>query len=285
MELKYDPAQPLDLKISLLMGQAFRWRPDGEWFSGVVRGQLIRVRQVSSGLLEFHGCPGPDDYVAELLRDYLRLDEDILAIYREISVKDRSIGELVQKYSGLRVLRQEPWECLIAYCCSAPNSVQGIARLVERLATEYGESLELGSEGGHTLPTPERLADVSERELRHKGFGLHAPRMLTLAREVSNGSLNLDGLRTATYQEAKNTLMTYKGIKHKVASCISLFSLDKMEAFPVDRNISRALVNYCFPGLRETWLRTLETRGQEHFGRYAGYAGQFLFYDKRGGKP
>ena len=75
--------------------------------------------------------------------------------------------------------------------------------------------------------------------------------------------------------------MSYRGIKHKVAACVSLFSLDKTEAFPVDRNIGKALVENCFPELRETQLRTLEKRGEQRFGQYAGYAGQFLFHDMR----
>ena len=281
MELKYDAAQPLDLEISLLMGQAFRWSQNGKWLSGVVRGQFIRVRQTSPGLLEFHSSPGPDEAVTNLLSDYLRLEEDVLSIYREISGRHRKIDELVAKYWGLRILRQEPWECLIAYCCSAPNSVRGITRLVERLATEYGEPLQLDGERRHTFPSPEQLAQADEKELRERKFGLHTPRILQVARAVSNGSLDLDRLKTRCLPEAKEILLSYSGISHKIASCVSLFSLNKMEAFPVDRHISEALVKYCFNDLSKTQLRTLERRGQEYFGPYAGYAGQFLFHHMR----
>ena len=280
MKLIYDPEQPLDLGISLLMGQAFRWRQDGEWFCGVVRGNIIKARKVRDGVLEYHGAPGSDEPVGEILRDYLALDQNINAIYQDIS-RDPKIAELVKKYRGLRILRQEPWECLVAYCCSAPNNVPGISRLVEKLARNYGDSIELAGENTYTFPSPASLAELSEVDLRHERFGLHSSRIIKVAQDVAAGTLDLEDLRVLPYQEAKRRLMAYKGIKDKIANCVLLFSLGKVKAFPVDRHIGRALVTHCLPDLRESQFRKLEVRGQEHFGQYAGYAGQFLFHDMR----
>ena len=124
MQLEYDAGQPLDLKISLRMGQAFRWKAESDgWFSGVVSGQFIQLRKVREGLLEFQAAPGPDARAAVIIRDYLRLNEDIAAIYADLANRDPKVNELVAKYRGLRILRQEPWECLVAYICSANNKV------------------------------------------------------------------------------------------------------------------------------------------------------------------
>ncbi len=161
-----------------------------------------------------------------------------------------------------------------ANCCSAPNSVSGISRLVEKLAKSYGEPLGTAGEGAHTFPSPSALSKVDEFELRREGFGLHSARV---AQDVANGDLDLEQLRVMPYQEAKMRLMAYKGIKDKVANCVLLFSLDKNEAFPVDRNIGRALVKFSFNYLSETELKTLEKRGHEHFGQCAGYAGRSCF--------
>ena len=281
--LPFDHSQPLNLKISLTMGQAFRWKATGAgWFSGVVQGQHIQVRQVQDGFLEFRGQPGPDAEIARILKTYLRLEEDIAAIYAALSNRDGKIAELVAKHRGLRILRQEPWECLIAYCCSAPNSVPQISRLVERLAEHYGEPIALDNAVRHRFPPPERLAAVGEAELRLRKFGLHARRISLISREVASGSLNLDALREreVSCSEVRNRLKSYRGISDKIADCVSLFSLDKPDAFPIDRHIRNALSGY-FPGVKMPSDGRLREWALDKFGPYAGYAGQFLFYAER----
>lgn len=282
-QLNFDAGQPLDLKISLTMGQAFRWKASGDgWFSGVVQGQHIQVHKIREGLLEFRGQPGPDAEIARILKTYLRLKEDIAAIYDCLSKRDGKIAELVAKHRGLRILRQEPWECLIAYCCSAPNSVPQISRLVERLAKHYGEPIALDNAVRHRFPPPERLATVDETELRLRKFGLHARRISLISQEVANGSLNLDALREreVSCSEVRNRLKSYRGISDKIADCVSLFSLDKPDAFPIDRHIRNALSGY-FPGRKTPSDAKLRDWALDHFGPYAGYAGQFLFYAER----
>ena len=104
--------QPFDLDLTLDAGQTFRWRKEsdngGGWWNGVVRRQLIRIRQGDGGRLEFECAPGPDDVVQEMLHRYFRLDDDIGAIYESIS-RDYRMAELVHRYHGLRLMRQEPW--------------------------------------------------------------------------------------------------------------------------------------------------------------------------------
>lgn len=282
-QLPFDAGQPLDLKISLTMGQAFRWKKTSDgWFSGVVRGQHIHVHQVQDGLLEFRGQPGPDSALAAILKTYLRLEEDIAAIYACLSKRDGKIAELIARYPGLRILRQEPWECLIAYCCSAPNSVPQISRLVERLAKYYGEPIALDNAVRHRFPPPELLAAVDEAKLRQLKFGLHARRISLISREVANGSLNLDALREkeVSCSEVRSRLKSYRGISDKIADCVSLFSLDKPDAFPIDRHIRNALSGY-FPGRKTPPDAKLRDCAQNYFGPNAGYAGQFLFYAQR----
>ena len=282
--LPFNARQPLDLQISLRMGQAFRWQKAADgWFSGVVQGQHIQVRQPSPGVLEFRGQPGPDAAIAAILTNYLRLEEDITAIYDCLSKRDGKIAELIARYPGLRILRQEPWECLIAYCCSAPNSVPQISRLVERLAKHYGEPIALDNAVRHRFPPPERLAAVDEAKLRQLKFGLHARRISLISREVASGSLNLDALREreVSCSEVRSRLKSYRGISDKIADCVSLFSLDKPDAFPIDRHIRNALAGY-FPGVKMPSNSRLRDWAQSYFGPYAGYAGQFLFYEQRG---
>ena len=288
-QLPFNASQPLNLQISLRMGQAFRWQKTSDgWFSGVVQGQHIQVRQLQDGLLEFRGQPGPDAEIERILKTYLRLDEDIAAIYADLSNRDGKIAELIAKYPGLRILRQEPWECLVSYICSANNNVEQIGRLVERISKKFGIPLSLDGETRHSFPAPERLADKPS-QLEKLGLGLdRAPNIYRAARRIVGGDLDLEVLKSVSYPEAKCRLMEYdgkgkkpaNGIGDKIADCVLLFSLDKPEAFPIDRHIGRALVKHCFSGRQNTPLRTLQVQGQRHFGPYAGYAGQFLFYEE-----
>lgn len=284
MQLKFDAKQPLDLQISLRMGQAFRWEKAGEgWFSGVVQGQFIQVRKVREGLLEFRGQPGPEDAIASILKTYLRLDEGdkIAAIYADLSKRDGKIAALIAKYPGLRILRQEPWECLIAYILSAQSPIPRIERNVKALADQFGDPI---APGVHAFPKPRQLANASQEEISQEltGFHRYAISISRAAREVAEGRLDLDGLARMNYAQARQRLKRCYGVGDKVADCVLLFSLDKPKAFPIDRHIGRALVKHCFAGRQgNTPLRTLQVQGQKHFGRYAGYAGQFLFYEER----
>ena len=124
--------QPLDLGLTLKAGQAFRWQRDGDgWWVGVISGQLVRIRQHNDGGdLEFECAPGPEGSVGELLHRYFRLDDPIAEIYQSISRND-AMAKLVDRYRGLRLLRQDPWECLVSYICSATNSVGRISESME----------------------------------------------------------------------------------------------------------------------------------------------------------
>ena len=282
--LPFDAGQPLDLKISLTMGQAFRWKADGNgWFSGVVQGQHIKVRQPSPGVLEFRGQPGPDAEIERILKTYLRLDEGnkIAAIYADLSNRDGKIAELIAKYPGLRILRQEPWECLVSYICSANNKVEQIGKLVERISKRFGDPILLDGETRRSFPNPERLKQAGASELEALNLGLQRHiKIHRAAMEVVDGSLNLKDLQQMPYAQARKRLKQCYGVGDKIADCVSLFSLDKPDAFPIDRHIRNALAGY-FPGVKMPSDGRLRDWAQGYFVPNAGYAGQFLFYAQR----
>ena len=277
-QLEMFPA--IDLEATLMGGQAFRWqRGPNRWYSGMVQGCFLKLRETAGGI-EF--CADqPQERVRALLESYFRLDDDIAAIHAD-ACRDPHIAKLVQKYPGIRLLRQEPWECLVAYICSANNNVLQISRIMERLAEAFGKAIELDGETRRTFPTSAQFIAAGQEELQRMKLGLsRAPNIYSAATKLEDGSLNLEVMRQQPYVESKHRLLQLTGVGHKIADCILLFSLDKLDAFPIDRHIGRALVKYCFPDLRETQLRTLQSRSLDHFGQYAGYAGQFLFHDMR----
>jgi len=277
VELTID--QPFDLISTLESGQAHRWKKVDGWYSGVVRGEFIQIRQKGQ-VVEFSSGPSTEATAAAMLRDYFRLDDDIHAIYSDIN-RDSRVAAMVSKYPGLRVLRTEPWECLVAFICSANNNIARIHQLMERMSDEFGRPLSLNGQTRHTFPSPADLAEAGEAELRRLGLGFRAPYVDQAAKAVLVGELDLPALVRAPYPEAKAALMEIKGIGSKIADCIAVFSLEKLEAFPIDVWVRRALSEWYFPGQKTPPDRVLLEWAQEHFGRYGGYAQQYLFHGQR----
>ena len=277
MEIKTD--QPLDLASALASGQAHRWTLDGDWLAGVVRGNFIKLRQTCGGF-EFRSQPSAEEALVPMLQDYFRLDDDLPAIYSEIK-QDRQVAAMVDQYPGLRVLRTEPWECLVSFICSANNNISRIHQIMERIAEAFGEPIEMDGQVRYTFPGPAQLAEGGEMELRRLGLGFRAPYVDQAARRVLEGDLNLDQLTRVPYLEAKERLMECKGIGSKIADCIAVFSLEKLEAFPIDVWIRRALAEWYFPGQKTPTDRFLLEWAQDHFGRYGGYSQQYLFHGRR----
>jgi len=277
VEIKTD--QPFDLAASLESGQAHRWRLDGDWYAGVVRGKFIKMRQTCGGF-EFRSQPSAEDSLVPMLEDYFRLDDDLPAIYAEIR-QDQRVAAMVDHYPGLRILRTEPWECLIAFICSANNNIARIHQLMERMSDEFGSPLQLNGQTRHTFPSPADLAEAGEGELRRLGLGFRAPYVDQASRAVLQGRLDLPALVRMPYPEAKAALMEMKGIGPKIADCIAVFSLEKLEAFPIDVWIRRALAEWYFPDQKTPPDKELLAWAQDHFGRYGGYAQQYLFHGQR----
>lgn len=277
MELIID--QPFDLRSSLESGQAHRWKKSDEWYSGVVRGEFIQIRQ-KGPVVEFQSGPSPEATAAAMLRDYFRLDDDLDEIYLDINRDDR-VAAMVDKYPGLRILRTEPWECLVAFICSANNNIARIHQLMERMSEEFGRPVTLNGKTRHTFPAPADLAEAGEGELRRLGLGFRAPYVWEASKAVLDGTLDLPALVQMPYAKAKEALMEMKGIGPKIADCIAIFSLEKLEAFPIDVWIRRALAEWYFPDQKTPPDKVMLQWAQGHFGRYGGYAQQYLFHGQR----
>ena len=275
-----DVDQPLDLAASLESGQAHRWRRDGEWYSGVIQGTFVKIRQDARGQVEFRCGPGSETSLGPILHRYFRMDDDIHAVYAEIE-RDPRVAAMVGRYPGLRLLRMEPWECLVAFICSANSNIPRIHQVMERMSDNLGDALSLDGEVRHAFPTPVQLAEAGEAELRRLGLGFRAPYVDQATRRVLEGELDLPQLVRMPYQHAKDQLMECPGIGPKIADCIAVFSLEKLEAFPIDVWVRRALGEWYFPDQKIPPDRVLLEWAHGYFGRYAGYAQQYLFHGRR----
>ena len=272
--------QPLDLQSTLASGQTFRWRQSDGWFEGVVFSNLVRVRRAPEGI-EFMSEPDDEERIEPLLQSYFRLEEDLEAIYAAIDVDER-LRASVERYRGMRLLRQDPWECLVSFICSSASNIPRISGVVEGLSAQFGRPIRSNGRVRGAFPGPDRLAEAGEVRLRELGLGFRARYVAQTARAVADGAVDLFGLRESSYDDALAALTTLPGVGDKVANCVLMFSLEKLDAFPVDVWIRRALHDWYLKmedGPRSA--RDMRVWAQDYFGPYASYANHYLFHDRR----
>lgn len=276
--------QPIDLDYTMTCGQAFRWRKqsDGTW-SGVVRDRLIELR-VEDGMLLWHTYPENDE---ELIVDYLRLRDDVGAIYDTLSDFDPYLAQQIERFYGLRLLRQDPYETLLSFICSAANSIPRIMKAVETLSAKYGQ---LVCEKEHVcyyaFPAVVQFAEADRQELeRTESLHFRGANLKTVAQQIRDrGEGWLMRLRNVSYSEAKAELLTIRGVGAKIADCVCLFSLDKDEAVPVDTHVKQLAQRLFLPeitakSITDAVYRRIVAAFEQRYDRYAGWAQQFLYYD------
>lgn len=281
--------QPLDLVASLESGQSHRWERSKDWHWCILSDQIIKIRAPHAGcrpaVIEYRAAPNedPSDFEAEVSR-YFRLDDDLDCIYKDIS-RDPRVASMVDQFRGLRLLRIDPWECLISFICSANSNLKRIHSNMESVAQAFGVGITMDGQTRYVLPSPEVLASEGEMPLRDMGLGFRAPYVANAAKAVASGQLDLESLRQMPYVEAKGLLMELRGIGSKIADCVLLHSLDKVEAFPIDIWIRRALLEWYFPDQKPPPDKVLLEWALDYFGPNAGYAELYLFHGRRVKRP
>lgn len=269
------PDGPYDLEGTLHSGQAFRWRKlDDGTHEGIVRGRYFRLSQPRIGEIMVMGSASEADL--SMIAHYLAIDADQEGIEKTLSKTGGHMQEAVRLSSGLRTLRQEPWETLISFIISANNGVENISRVVESLSDMYGDEIGGKTTSRREFPRPEQLAGAGHDGVWACKAGFRTRGICEATFKALAGELDLDGIASSSYSDAKGRLMKLHGIGEKVADCILLFSMDKPEAFPVDVWIERIVRLLYFDGERVNH-RKIRQWAHERYGALAGYANQFLF--------
>ena len=260
----------IDLEVSLDptlgCGQAHRWHKcqDGSW-EGVWRDQVVTMRQLSPGSVEVKGT---DDRSG--ITRYLGGDDDLGHIISKISESDEYVAKLADRCPGMRILRQDHWECLATYLLATNANVARIGKMVESVCDHFGK--DLGRR--HGFPTPKQILDGCER-ISECRLGFREQRFITLAERVESGDIDVEAFAEMDYGRCVSELQGINGVGPKVADCVALFAFEHMEAFPVDARISRVMQNMY--GVTGSY-KTVSEYGRKKFGEYAGYAQEFLYH-------
>jgi N-glycosylase/DNA lyase len=269
------------LTRTLQSGQCFRWTVAAGGARGVVDGTVARVAQRGGRLaVTWEGPPGD----AARLRRHLGADQPIAAIERRLAA-DPVLRRVLARTSGIAIMRQDPWECLVSYVISAFNNIPKICRSVEALARRFGTPIR-GDDGrragvlGWSFPSPERLAEATEASLRECILGYRAPYVRALARRVADGDADLAAIARLEFDQARAALLTLPGAGEKVVECVLLFGFGRHEAFPVDVWVQRAVERWYLGG-RSRPPQAIRAWARDRWGPLAGYAQQHLFVGAR----
>tara|TARA_B100001964_G_scaffold5709_2_gene6115 strand:- start:2913 stop:3752 length:840 start_codon:yes stop_codon:yes gene_type:complete len=266
----------IDVENSINSGQVFLWKKNETNWYGVNGQDILQVDK-----------NGKINSYQNLKIDFFRKSDDIEKIIKSIS-KDKTVKMAVKKYQGLRILRQDPFQCLISFIVSSNSNIPKIKYCLENISKKFGKKTKFQNQEFFLFPKPEKLAKASISEITGCGVGYRAKFLREAAKMMVSKKIDFEYLKKCNYQEAKESICQIPGVGNKVADCIMLFSLDKLEAVPLDRWIIRILEKYYLKKFEiatktvtEKQYNILHEKIVNHFGPYAGYAQQFLFKMER----
>ena len=256
---------PFSLKWTLECGQFFRYTKVVDTYLVQSSDRIFSLQQKGDALC----YDGIDE--AFLVR-FFRLDEDIEAILKEID-RDAAIHQAIERYRGLRLIRQDPWECLLSFICSSAKAIPHIRSIIEELCRSAGKRICWENHFGYAFPEPRSITTKLQLESVKAGF--RTEYLVKTCRCMDEQQLLL--LKDLPYKDARNRLTALSGVGKKIADCVLLYSLDFLEAFPMDTWIKKGLQKVYLNGNR-AGEKAMEEFVSNHFGPYAGYAQLYLFH-------
>ena len=205
------------------------------------------------------------------MRHYFALDVPLAKVIASFP-EDGVLQDAVKRHRGLRVLRQEPWETLASFIASSSKQIVQIRQIVANLARCFGDD--------NAFPTVDTIARATHRQLWDCKLGFRAKYLLAAAQAIDRSQVRLDKLPEMDYERALEELVKLPGVGEKIAACTLLFSCGHDEAFPIDVWVERSLRRLYFNG-KKVPAKTLREFTRSHFGPYAGWAQQYLFFQER----
>lgn len=275
--VEYENIKDFNIVHTLECGQCFRWKKEEDGsYTGVIKEGVVNIK-IDEDNKTIFSCEIGDN-LENCLENYFDIKRDYSDIKNIISLDDDIMVKAIEYGYGIRILKQDPWEMLISYIISAANNIPRISKTIENISKAYGKKIIFKGEEYYLFPTPEELSKATVEDLRKLNLGFRDKYVYNACKAVVDGKINLKEIEIMPYKEAKKELMKLDGVGSKVADCILLFSMNKIEAFPIDTWIKKVMIKLY--NTKEN-LKDIEKCAEERFGKYAGIAQQYLFYYMR----
>lgn len=270
-----DGVNDFTLSQILECGQCFHFdKLDEEVYEVVAFGRAVKMEQTDK-VLRIYGS-SMEDYEG-IWKLYLDMDNDYGLIKQSVIKADGALKTAVDEKSGIHILNQDFFETLISFIVSQNKSIPQIKQCVKNISHRFGdEVIGYNGEAFYVFPDVQRLHDATEEELRECKVGFRAPYIKNAMEAVYSGAVTKEKLDELDIAQARELLMTIKGVGEKVANCVLLFGLGRREAFPVDVWMKRIMEQMYFDG-KDTKKQDIEAFAVNKFGDLGGYAQQYLF--------
>ncbi len=262
-----------DIEEILECGQCFRFEKlEDRHYCIIAKGKALYIKQ-NNDTVKLYPCTKSE--FENIWYNYFDLSRD----YSEIKkiVADDDIMKKATEYArGIRILNQEPFECLLSFIISQNNNIPRIKSIIQRMSEKYGSKCN----EGYLFPTPDELYCADVNSLFELRMGFRAKYIYDALEKLKSNEVNLYNTEGMTTDEILNMLIKIKGVGQKVADCTMLFSMNRREVFPTDVWVKRVMEQLYF-NREDTHIKTIQAFAKEKWKNYAGYAQQYLFYYAR----
>jgi N-glycosylase/DNA lyase len=266
----------INIDNSINSGQVFLWEKNGTDWYGINGQDILKINK--NGVIKS---------ILNSKTNFFRKNDNMQEIIKSIS-KDETVKKSVKQYEGLRIFKQDPFQCMISFIISSNSNIQKIKNSLEKISKKFGKKVKIQNKEFFLFPKPEKLANASIEEIKKCGVGYRAPFIKQASKMIVLKKINFKYLEKCDYEEAKKNICVIPGIGNKVADCILLFSLNKLEAFPLDTWMIKILEKYYSnqfnietKTITKKQYQILHEKIVNYFGPYCGYAQQFLFKMER----
>ena len=255
-----------NLKETLDSGQFFLYYLIDDFFY-IINGQnVFKVKQEDNFL--FYDNITEDDLIY-----FFSLDVDYDEIYKEFEY-DEYLKYALKEYRGLRIMRQDFWQCIVSFVCSSCANIDKIKKNLRLICEFFGEKVIYDGQIFYTFPKVGSLNDYDK--LIDAKTGYRASFLYDINRVCKEDDNLLDFIESLDYEDAKKQLMNFSGIGPKVADCICLFALRHLEAFPIDTWIRKVVENLYLK--KKSNVLEMESFARDYFGDNIGIKQQYLFH-------
>ncbi len=277
--LLIEGACEMDLQSIFECGQCFRFKKtDDKAYLGVAYGRPLKIDQ-RGDVITLYGVNMHD--WEQTWKSYFDFECDYGAIKQRLAT-DEVMIKAMEVSGGIRILRQELWECLISFIISQNNNIPRIKKIIEGLCENYGKKIEFEGETLYAFPTPQELGRATKEELALLGLGYRDEYVALITNKVKTGKFSLEELSKMSTSQARSMLISQRGIGGKVADCILLFGMHRTEVCPHDVWVKRIFKEKY--GIENVTEKKGYALCESKWGEYSGIAQQYLFYAQREGK-
>ncbi len=282
----------ININSTINSGQYFLWEKINNSWYGIYEDSILKITSPKDNgnvTYEYDSFPEIENWQHDVFRFEDKYDD----IINEISKKDKIIENIIKEYSGLRIMRQKPLQCIISFLCSSNNNIPRIRLILRNLSRKFGKKIEWNNNTFYTFPTLKMLSNISQAELLQCGFGYRAEYVRKTVKSIVDQEIDMNLVRNSDYAKSKQEILKLSGVGEKIADCILLFSFDKMEAFPIDtwiiklfqKKLGHIIISDLDLKINDkinpNQYKLVSKKIREHYGKYSGYAQQFLYYSIR----